>query len=92
MWPSRTPPGAKPPSDCGPNDRLEVAPDDVGARGQPGVVEAGRAPRRARRSTVQWNARARLAGERAGQHPGVRLVVGVGVGVGRALHLLRGDR
>ena len=70
--------------------RLQVAAYDVGALGQPGVVEpGGRLVGLVGHGAVEGAPR--LAGQRAGQHPGVGLVVGVRLGVGGALHLLGGD-
>ncbi len=90
MWPSPTPPGAKPPSDWGPNAASRLPAYPVGPLGQPGL---GQRRRGGVRDVLPGAGEGLggVAGQRRGQHPGVGLVVGVRIGVGRALHLLGGD-
>ena len=90
MCPSRTPPGANPPSVRSPKTPSRLAAYDVGAL-RSARSSCSSAPAASTSSSMsQPNARARVAGQRGGEGAGVGLVVGVRLGEAGPLHLLGG--
>ena len=87
MCPLETPRGSNPPSDRLPKRASRSARTTAAARHSP-LSSSRPAPRPRRRGTSHHIACGRVAGEGRGQRAAVLLVVGVRIGVRRALHRL----